>query len=129
VPFASPRKCLFNDVLCCVIQSNHSPNNAASDNSDTNNPSSQQCQLKRTTSTNSTYQMSTTRKYDSQGFLTRRLTCVLVLVTAVFEISFFPYLVVVSIPSHTPDYFSKLSESQQKDHISCFYDRICLIPQ
>ena len=82
-------------------------------NSDTNNLSSQQCQLKRTTSTNSTYQMSTTRKKDSQAFRTRRLTCVLVLVTAVFEISFIPYLVVVSIRSHTPDYFSKLTESQQ----------------
>jgi len=72
-----------------------------------------QCKLVRTLSTNSNFEMNSTRRHGGPAFRTRRLTCMLFLVTSVFEISFIPYLVIVSIRKHNPDYFSQLTEFGQ----------------
>ncbi|XP_052812252.1 cholecystokinin receptor type A-like [Mya arenaria] len=76
--------------------------------SDAGNSLRPKCQLVRTQSTNSNFEMNMTRRHGGQAFRTRRLTCMLFLVASVFEISFIPYLVIVSIRNHHPDYFSQL---------------------
>ncbi|KAH3748923.1 cholecystokinin receptor-like [Dreissena polymorpha] len=49
------------------------------------------------------------RRHGGQAYRTKRLTCMLFLVTSVFEISFIPYLVVVSIRSNNPSYYDSLT--------------------
>jgi len=65
--------------------------------------------LLRSISSQSNLELQTTRKHGGQAYRTKRLTCMLFLVTSVFEISFIPYLVIVSIRSQHPDYYTSLS--------------------
>ena len=60
-------------------------------------------------SSQSNLKIQTARKHGGQAYRTKRLTCMLFLVTSVFEISFIPYLVIVSIRSRHPDYYASLS--------------------
>ena len=57
----------------------------------------------------STFKNYLTRKHGGHSFRTKRLTCMLFLMTSVFEISFIPYLVMVTIRNQNPLLYSSLS--------------------
>ena len=59
----------------------------------------------------STFQNYLTRKHGGHRFRTKRLTCMLFLMTSVFEISFIPYLTIVSVRNRHPSYYSTLNIS------------------
>lgn len=57
----------------------------------------------------STFQNYVTRRHGGHRFRTKRLTCMLFLMTSVFEISFIPYLTIVSIRNRYPFLYSSLA--------------------
>ena len=57
----------------------------------------------------STFHNYVTRRHGGQRFRTRRLTCMLFLMTSVFEISFIPYLTIVSIRNRDPSLYDSLN--------------------
>ena len=57
----------------------------------------------------STFKNYLTRKHGGHNFRTRRLTCMLFLMTSVFEISFIPYLVIVTIRNQNPSLYGSLN--------------------
>ncbi|XP_045181336.1 cholecystokinin receptor type A-like [Mercenaria mercenaria] len=65
--------------------------------------------LLRSTSSQSNIEFNLSRKHGGHHVRTKRLTCMLFLVTSVFEISFIPYLVVVCIRNQHPDLYGSLS--------------------
>jgi hypothetical protein len=81
--------------------------------SDMNNYCKTNKKLNRSMSTISSQEMSLTRRHGGPAFRTKRMTLMLFLVTSVFEISFIPYLVIVSIRQHDPAFESKQSMAGQ----------------
>lgn len=65
--------------------------------------------LLRSISSQSNLELNLARRHGGHSFRTKRLTCMLFLVTSVFEISFIPYLVIVSIRSRHPGHYESLS--------------------
>ncbi|XP_060581295.1 cholecystokinin receptor type A-like [Ruditapes philippinarum] len=65
--------------------------------------------LIRSTSSQSNIEFNLSRKHGGHHVRTKRLTCMLFLVTSVFEISFIPYLVIVCIRNQHPDLYQSLS--------------------
>ena len=65
--------------------------------------------VSRTSSSQSTIDLSLSRKHGGHIFRTKRLTCMLFLVTFVFEVSFIPYLVIVSLRNQYPDMYEQMS--------------------
>ena len=61
----------------------------------------------------STFHNYVTRRHGGHRFRTKRLTCMLFLMTSVFEISFIPYLTIVSIRNRNPSYYNSLNITGQ----------------
>ncbi|XP_052274131.1 cholecystokinin receptor type A-like [Dreissena polymorpha] len=79
--------------------------------SDMNNYCKTNIKLNRSMSTLSSHEMSLTRRHGGAAFRTKRMTCMLFLVTSVFEISFIPYLVIVSIRQYDPGFEAGLNNA------------------
>lgn len=65
--------------------------------------------LIRSTSSQSNIEFNLSRKHGGHTVRTKRLTCMLFLVTSVFEISFIPYLVIVCMRNQQPNLYDSLS--------------------
>lgn len=63
----------------------------------------------RSTSSQSNIEYNLSRKHGGHHVRTKRLTCMLFLVTSVFEISFIPYLAIVCMRNQEPDLYARLS--------------------
>ena len=59
----------------------------------------------------STFHNYVTRRHGGHRFRAKRLTCMLFLMTSVFEISFIPYLTIVSIRNRNPGFYSSLASN------------------
>lgn len=65
--------------------------------------------LLRSTSSQSNIDFNLSRKHGGHNVRTKRLTCMLFLVTSVFEISFIPYLVIVCMRNQHPSLYNSIS--------------------
>lgn len=77
--------------------------------SDSENPLMIKRSISRSSSNSKTnIDLNLSRRHGGHAFRAKRLTCMLFLVTSVFEISFIPYLVIVAMRNSDPDMYLRL---------------------